>query len=184
MNRIEVTIKGISPLLMNRYPGIYEFDTKVKVKNPNKYEKETMARDKLYLDEKGKLFTPNTHIHGALINAGKKLQIKGQGKATYSKPFGSMVQVEPAFIVHKKQKWDIHSILTRNPNARGARNVTHRPKLDDWELDFTLYADPEIPPEVIKEGLERAGKYVGIGDWRPDTKGIFGKFQVTKFKEK
>ena len=42
---------------------------------------------------------------------------------------------------------------------------------------------PILPTDVLKEVLDRAGKYWGIGDWRPGTKGIHGKFMVTEFKE-
>ena len=51
------------------------------------------------------------------------------------------------------------------------------------ELTFHIIFEDEISPAVVKESLEIAGKYVGIGDWRPEKKGKFGKFQVTSFKE-
>ena len=35
----------------------------------------------------------------------------------------------------------------------------------------------------MKELLEIAGKVAGLGDWRPQKKGPYGKFQVTSWKE-
>lgn len=92
-----------------------------------------------------------------------------------------MVMIEPEAIKHKYKEFDIHIIRTVNPNTKGM-NMTKRPRLKKWELGFIAEIDNEIPIDVFKEALERAGKYVGIGDWRPATKGIHGRFMVTKFK--
>ena len=35
----------------------------------------------------------------------------------------------------------------------------------------------------MKNILDYGGQYVGIGDWRPEKKGKYGKFIVTSFKE-
>ena len=53
----------------------------------------------------------------------------------------------------------------------------------EWGLKFTVLAEDEINGATIKEALELAGKYSGLGDWRPEKKGKFGKFQVVSFKE-
>ena len=52
-----------------------------------------------------------------------------------------------------------------------------------WKLEFNIDIEDEIDPNAVKEALEIAGKYVGIGDWRPEKKGKYGKFQVTSFQE-
>lgn len=180
--KFKIKIEGTTSLLFNRPAEYTQFDNKVKIKNPNIDEDEE-AQKKLYVNN-GRIYTPATHIRGALVNAGKALKVKGQGKATYSKLFASMVMVVPELIEHKKVngKLDIQIDRTVNPNTKG-QNMTRRPRLKDWELEFEIEAEDEIPKEVLMEGLERAGKYVGIGDWRPATKGIHGKFIVTKFEK-
>ena len=47
----------------------------------------------------------------------------------------------------------------------------------------------DLDTEVMSEGLlrdivDKAGKAVGLGDFRPDCKGPFGKFEVTKWVAK
>ena len=177
MKTFGITIKGVTPLLFNKPPE-YQNDSAIKINNPA-FTEDVMG--KLYITLE-KPYTPATHIRGAIINAGKDLKVKGKGKATYSKMLASMIQIEPEAIVHKKTNFDIRVDRTVNPTTKGM-NMTKRPRLKEWELDFQLMAENEIPSEVIKECLDRAGKYVGIGDWRPATKGIHGKFMVTKFKE-
>ena len=180
MKKYKVEIKGITPLLMNK-PEQYGFDEQwVEKKASTDWEKE--ALQKLYVDADGVIYQPATHLDRALIEAGKKIKVKGQGKATYSKLFGSMVAVEEFEIVHKNPEYEIHKSLVVIPSTKG-RVMRYRPMFKDWELEFHIDAEDEIPADVIKEALEICGKYVGIGDWRPEKKGKFGKFQVVKFKE-
>jgi hypothetical protein len=63
--------------------------------------------------------------------------------------------------------------------------VRYRPVFKDWELEFDInIGDDQIPIEVIKQALDHAGLYVGIGDFRPGRGGKFGKFMVVRFEEK
>ena len=180
MKKYKVEITGITPLLQNK-PAEYGFDEQwIEKKASTDYEKE--ALQKLYIDSSGLIYQPATHIDRALIEAGKKIKVKGQGKATYSKLFGSMVAVEEFEIPHKIQEYEIHKSLVVIPSTKG-RVMRYRPMFKKWIIEFHIEGEEEIPQDVIKEALEIAGKYVGIGDWRPEKKGKFGKFQVTKFKE-
>lgn len=177
---INVTIQGTSPLLFNRFR-----DASIEGKSKRKAgaEQEQVVEDKLYFDGNNKICTPSTHIIGSLINASKNFQIKGKGKSTYSKLVGSSVEVEEELITHKNQKWIPYTISAVNPMTRGRMMVT-RPRMDNWELSFKLILKDEgISLETIKEILDYAGIYVGIGDWRPEKKGKFGKFIVTKFEK-
>ena len=141
-----------------------------------------IAKLKLYENE-GKLYQPSTHIKGALVEAGKDQKVVGKGKSTYSKIVGYAVEIEPYEIIHKKQDWSVHSVLAVNPSTRG-RNLLHRPILKEWELDFEVVFDEnQIPASILKEIFDRAGRFAGIGDWRPNKKGTFGKFQVISWKE-
>ena len=68
------------------------------------------------------------------------------------------------------------------PSTKG-RVMRYRPIFKKWKLEFNIDIEDEIDPNAVKEALEIAGKYVGIGDWRPEKKGKYGKFQVTSFQE-
>lgn len=180
--RVDVIIKGISPLLMNR-PDLMDIDEKSKRRLAGVDKSKEDFEKKKYLNDEGLLFTPDTHLKGALIESGKKAKVKGQGKATYSKIIGYAVLVSPSQIVHQSQDVEPYTVLAVNPNTKG-RNALTRPMLKEWELSFQIeYDSEEIPAEVLKECLDNAGRRVGIGDWRPQKKGTFGRFMVTKFEE-
>ena len=181
MKTYKVTIQGTSPLLMNR-PSALIGDISKEKKQEDKTPEE-MAKSKLYEDTNGKLYQPETHIKGSLVESGKNQKVVGKGKSTYSKIVGYAVEINPFEIVHKKQKWKPYSVLAVNPTTKG-RNLLHRPMLEEWELDFQVVFDEEqVPASILKEIFDRAGRTVGLGDWRPAKKGRFGKFQVTNWKE-
>ena len=180
MKKYEVEISGITPLLQNQ-PEEYGFDVQwVEKAASADYEKE--ALQKMYRSSDGKIYQPGEHIWRAIIDAGKKIRVKGAGKATYSKLFGSMIEIEPDILIHQNQEFEIYKKLVVIPSTKG-RIMRYRPMLKDWKLEFFILAEEEIQGSVLKEALEIAGKYGGLGDWRPGKKGKFGKFQVTSFKE-
>jgi hypothetical protein len=180
MKKYEVEITGVTPLLQNK-PEEYGFDTEwVEKKASNEYEKEALK--KLYVDMKGTIYQPATHIERSLIEAGKKVRVKGGGKATYSKLFGSMVTIPEMDIPHLITSYEVFKTLVVIPATKG-RVMRYRPMFKNWKLRFGVEFEDEIPADVVKQSFEIAGQYVGIGDWRPEKKGKFGRFMVTSFQE-
>lgn len=181
MKTYDITIEGTSSLLMNR-PSMLIGDIS-KDKKPDSDDIQGKAEEKLYINPKGELYQPATHLLGALVEAGKHKKVVGKGKATYSKIVGYAAQVDPFEIKHEIQKWEVFSVLAVNPSTKG-RNPLHRPMLKNWRLSFqVVFDETEIAPVIMKELFDIAGRIVGIGDWRPAKKGPYGKFQVTSWKE-
>lgn len=176
INKIKkVRIVGITPLLQNK-PEEYGFDEQwVEKKATQNINADALK--KLYVNKKMQIIQPSVHIERALIEAGKKIRIKGQGKATYSKLFGSMISVFPDEIIHENQDVDVFKSLVVIPSTKG-RIMRSRPILREWSLTFDVEYDVEIDPNSILEALRIAGRYVGIGDWRPEKKGKYGKFEL------
>ena len=174
---VNVKIEGVSPLLFNRFIDA-EISSAVKKRSGATHKAD--PADKLYIVD-GKIYTPATHIYGSIVNAGKNFKIQGKQRSTYSKLLGSSIEVNPEAIVHKFQDWEVFECSAVNPNTKG-RVISRRPMMRKWALDFTIsYNADDIPKEVLKGILDYAGRYVGIGDWRPDKKGKYGKFIVNKF---
>ena len=176
---IKVKIEDTTPLLMNRFR---EASISGKSKRRTGVMTDAELTDKLYLNSDGTPYIPNTYFKGALVESGKNFKIAGKGKATFSKLIGSTVMVEPEAIALDGE-WVKYSIAGVNPNTRG-RMMIHRPRFDKWACEFRIVLQDEgIDIASLKEILDYAGAYVGVGDWRPQKKGMFGKFIVTEFKE-
>ena len=172
---ISVQIKGSVPYLMNR------FAIDVGGPKPGKpdYKKEVVA--KLYKsDTDGLLYVPSSQIHGCLIEAGK--QFKTKGKGTYSKILGAFILIEPAELALIPQIWTADE---RPVVVNKARVLRYRPKWEaGWLLSFSLnILDDSIQPSIVKNILDHAGNFTGIGDFRPSKGGPFGRFIVTEYKE-
>ena len=178
MNKAIIQIEGISPLLINRFIDT-QIDSKAKKRTTS--AKEMNPEDKLYLDD-GKPYIPSVYFRNCLVEAGKQFKISGQGKKNYSKLLGSTIEVNPGIIHIMPGSWTVFRISAVNPMTKG-RMMVSRPKFDKWRCQFeVLCNDENVELSVVKEILDHAGKYVGVGDWRPDKKGVYGKFMVTSFK--
>jgi len=165
--KIDVSIEGVAPgLLMNRF-------AESSAEQPN-------VEETAYKNQEGKLYQPAEHILRAMTIAASSFRVEGRRRANYAKSFGSgLVVIEPPEIVHKNQSWVVD---TRPVKTKGKkRTARHRVCLPNWGLDFTILAGDGVSSDVVKSVLEYAGSHVGIGDFRPQRKGPFGRFKVTKF---
>lgn len=176
---IKVQIEGTTPLLFNRFRDI-QIEGKSKKRTGALAESD--IEDKLYLIDE-KVHVPAVYIKNCITEASKQFKIIGKGKSTYSKIVASTVDINPFMIEFKSNKYEVFRISAVNPMTKG-RMMTERPKYNKWSVEFEIILnDPAVPISVIHEILEHAGKYVGIGDWRPEKKGMFGKFMISSFKE-
>ena len=175
----DVKVEGVTPLLFNRFLDM-SIDSKVKKRSGA--TKDVNVELKLYKDGKGQVCVPATWLYGALVEAGKNFKVQGKGKSTYSKLIGSTIKINPEMFITSPQTWEPYSISAVNPMTRGRMMVT-RPRMNKWAFEFRLeFNEDDLPVEVIKNVLDYAGEYVGVGDWRPAKKGQFGKFIITEFK--
>jgi len=176
MQKYNVTIEGVTPLLFNRF---IDASIESKTKKRAGSAKDIDIEDKLYKDGTGKICVPSTWVTGSIVDASKNFKITGKGKATYSKLVGSSVSVTPAMFEVSPQTYEPYTVSAVNPMTKGRMMVT-RPKMDKWSISFSLeFNEDDIPLEVMKNILDYAGQYSGLGDWRPSKKGQFGKFMVT-----
>lgn len=182
MKKFNVKIKGIAPLLQAKHPTPQEEEDILKRAKSAKKTKDLTDKEAFdmhsYKTKSGKFFQPSEMIEAAMTKAA--VNYKLEGKKSYKDLMKSGVIIEPVEIVHKNQKFEMDARWGKNPNTRGAVWVV-RPVVDSWELEFTinLLQDERVESNVLKEILEYAGLYVGIGAWRPK----YGRFEVVEFKE-
>lgn len=174
-----VKIRGIVPLLINRYPIDATGITKKKPKGTLFNAKEAVEKC-LYRNAKGEIYQPSDHIEGALIKVGSSINIAGAGKKTYKDQMKTNIQVLPIEIPFPNgEKFATDVRLCVIPATRGRVPVA-RPRWDEWEFDFTIRVFDEtlLSGEILRELLETAGTTKGIGTYRPK----FGRFEVVKFE--
>jgi hypothetical protein len=175
MEKYSVEIKGTRPLLMNNpETEIGNVPTKRKGEHLSP-EKE--AEMKLYRDKEGKIAVPSLQLRGALRCAARGYAIKGRGRATYGSLIRAGIDIEPYMIPLKNDGWkiDIKQVVVQR-----ARIPRARPRFDNWGLEFKLINKDSaiLLRDTVRTILIDAGKWCGIGDYRPD----FGLFEVIKFE--
>ena len=173
--RSEVEIKGISPLLMHRFPL-------EPVQAIEKKTKEEQAKLAAYIDEEtDELYIPGVAIQRCLIAAAA--YSKGKGRASLQKPVAACVFVSPdqCGLGTKAYKIDARPVVIA---ATKGRIVRYRPRLDQWGVSFSLDYDPDMLTEAqLRTVVDDAGAKVGLLDFRPERKGPFGRFMVTVWKK-
>lgn len=160
-----------------------------------KQEKESSAdyedrtwRERLHVNEAGKVFIPPMAFKNCLSEVAKFLgkQIPGKGKSTYTKHFEAGVLVmDPLVLPISKDNVAKETYFVPADGRRGSgkRVTKHFPVIPHWKGDVTFYIlDETITQTVFKEHLEEAGKFIGIGRFRPRNNGFYGRFKITQLK--
>lgn len=189
MKEIRIKITGTTPLICNRFTD----EAQISASNGNrvatvgdKGSPKEQASKKLYIGNNGKPIIPQPNLFRAIIDGGKFFKA-GKSKVTTLKSSLIPACLEIAGIeipIKSRDGWEVDTRAVRIPST-GGRILSHRPKFNDWELEFTTHLDEEImSPALFREILDAAGKRIGLGDFRPDCKGPFGKFVVTLWQEK
>ena len=170
----DVTIKGLSALLMHRFPL-------EPIEAIEKKTKEEQAEIAAYRDSVTReLYVPGVNVQRALISAA--MYSKGKGRASLQKPIAACVLVTPERLLLGRHEYEIDSRAVVMPSTKG-RIVRHRPRIEDWKITFTVEWDGDLVTEdQIRRVVDDAGARVGLLDFRPERKGPFGRSIVTSWE--
>ena len=183
-----VTVEGVTPLMTNRFVGDIGVDdgNSRPVFRGEEGTPREQAWNTLYFSGDGEtLIIPGPNVFASLMEAGKWFKI-GRVKVTTVKTslLPACLHLEELVLpIEYKDEWEVDSRPVRIP-ATGGRIIRHRAVFNDWRLSFTLNLDATLlAPKMLREIVDAAGKRIGLGDFRPQTKGPFGKYVVTDWKQ-
>lgn len=184
MKTYEVSIESVSPYSSSRFHGEPEQDRETK----DAYEKRTW-RNKLTTTKAGKVIIKGSALKFALDTAAKQLgkQVPGKGKRTYTAIFKAGVLV-PEDIDIGIDAASVDGVWV-HVNADGVRGSGKRvmrcfPTVQSWKAKAQIYVlDDAITEDILGEHIDRAGKFVGLGQYRPENGGTNGRFKATAVKE-
>lgn len=188
---IDVAIRGITPLLINKMDRDVLERLRTKQKDPKtKSIGSTLtpredAERKLYLAEDGP-YLPGTMLMSCLIGAGVFVRLDGKRQVSTTKSTvlpGLMSLMTPTLRLvvpgtDKAAPWEPDIMQGRNPGG-GEAVALCRPRFDEWSFSCRIdIAVEEIGENTIRELWDKAGRRCGLGDFRPSRKGIYGQFVV------
>lgn len=174
-------LKSVSPYSQSR---AHESERQPR-ETADAYEQRTW-REKCHVNGDGNVFIPPMSFKQALDSAATMLgiQIRGKGKSTYTKFFLSGVLcTDPIVLPIGRDAVRGERIHANADGVRGSGKRVWRtfPVVDDWKanVQFHVLAD-EITQDVFEQHLRQAGAFVGIGRFRPQKGGFYGRFSVEK----
>lgn len=151
-------------------------------------------RERCHAMPDGKLFIPPMALSFALSATAKLLghQIPGKGKSTYTKHFMSGILVTDPIIItvdgktidkdEVEGKW--YYVDANGKRGSGTRVWRCFPEVPaGWQGQATIYVlDDTITQEVFEEHLIECGRFIGLGRFRPERGGFFGRFTPENFQ--
>jgi hypothetical protein len=182
MKIVDVRLESAGPYSQSRMHDSPKLDREA----ADAYEQRTW-REKCTVNDHGEICIPAMALKQMLDASAKLLgiQIPGKGKNTYTKHFkaGVICHDDVPLGVRKE---DVEPI-TINANADGVRGSGKRvkrtfPIIPQWSgtARFVIF-DDTITKEVFERHLTEAGRFVGIGRFRPENGGIYGRFTPGPF---
>ena len=194
------TLRGISPYSSSRkYDDLVP---RLEKENSEDYDKRTWREHANYDQKTREMFIPPMGLKLSLAEAAKRLSIKipGKGKASYTKNILSGVIAadriwlevpadgggkKPAWTRIKMEDAGLEGFLANSDGRRGSGSRVFRrfPILHQWRAEAILQLiDAEVPTEVFERCLKEAGNLIGVGRFRPQNGGYFGRFDVDAVK--
>jgi len=197
MKNIEITVTGITPLLMNAFKGDANEGSSGSSAAKDFGTPLQQAQGKLYIGMDGdSLVIPQPNIFSCIVEGGKFFK-NGKSKVTtlktslipscvffpdveYLLEYNGTVGTWTAATMDPGC-WSVDSRPIRNPST-GGRILRHRPIIHDWRFSFAVDLDTdEMSARLFRQIVDAAGSKIGLGDFRPACKGSYGRWKVTSW---
>ena len=190
--RYQVTIRGTSPLIQHStrgmdetHPLAVELAELAAKRGTNKTtaDKQRMALIEselaLWLDSAERVTIPPQALRSCIESAARKLKhgplVREGLMVEFGVEFAHDVPGETIQAIAAAAAYTVDVVVQRN------RVLRTRPKFDTWSCTFVLDVDPELIDEPkLRQWLDIAGRRLGLGDWRPEKSGVFGRFELER----
>lgn len=187
MKEYAIKIKGLTPYMQYRMDDekleVWEKKRGNIMERPDvSHEDAVRAEYHCHRNKAGQCYIPADQLRVSMINAGSYVKAKVGGRSKSMKVIvAATFQPSPEeIILPDYDAIDKRSAVNRNVKARV---IVVRPKWSEWSAEFVLkvYEDT-LTIQTIRQIIEYAGSYVGIGSYRPTCNGMFGRFEVEKIE--
>lgn len=187
MKTITAQIKGITALLQHRFTETAESESATRKANIVRGTPREEAEKVTYRAPDGTLYLPGAAIARLLREAGSQHKQRGTRRSLKWVVPSAVLVPQETITLHNGAPitdFEVDSRPVTIPSTKG-RIMRHRPRLDEWEATFNLEIDDTIlPVEVVHQLLTEGGTSLGLGDFRPEKGGPFGRFRVIEWDER
>lgn len=187
MKTIKVEIRGTTPLLIHRFGEEAETSKQSRAAMVADVDPRAAARKVAYIAPDGTFYFSSFSIPNAMGSAGSNHKMRGTRRtARFVVPSAIRMTSDTITILNghgPAKDFEVDSRPVTIPATKG-RIMRHRPRFNEWGAKFDLVVNETLMTvELAQQLLEEAGQQIGVGDFRPEKRGPFGTFRVTKFEE-
>lgn len=173
---VSIQVQGISPLIVHAWSEkarkmILDKQMKQNAKGKEAKDPKQDYEDSLYrLDDGSGYGFPVIAFKAAAVRAGTDLGLK-------------MTDLRRAFHLRGTMAPIVGEPRMREDMVRvgaGTADIRYRGEFPEWSAELTAdYKPTAISREQLQALFEEAGFSVGVGEWRPEKSGSYGRFTVT-----
>ena len=181
------TVEGLPPgLLMNRFKEQSEAEEEVRAIRQDRGTTRERAELAAYRDDEGNLYAPSTWFFRSMIEVGAYRKQRGSRKSMkYIIPAALVLPIDIVHLIDAEGKpirdFEVDARPVVIPSTKG-RIMAYRPKIETWRATFPMEVDTTIiGVDDAHQLLEDAGRRQGVGDFRPEKKGPFGRFKIIRW---
>lgn len=181
MKTATVHLESVSAYSQSAYYDVPKLDKEL----PKDYEARTW-RERMHVTDDGNVFIPPMSFKNCLAEAAKYLSIKIPGKrnATYTKHFLSGILVTDMLVLPERKdevKGEWLFVPSDGKTGGGSRVLKCFPLIPKWQGDMVFYVmDETITKDPFVDTLQAAGTFIGVGRFRPQRGGYYGRFKMTE----
>lgn len=147
--------------------------------------------EKAHIAENGQAYIPPMALKRSIDEAAKRLAIRKKGQTLFTKYIEAGTACVEEVYLHD---WDMRPITQERiksqslmcdaegkKGSRGGKMVLRTfPLFPQWTATAELHVfDASIPNHVYERCVRSAGVFVGLGRFRPENGGYYGRFEVT-----
>jgi hypothetical protein len=187
MRVVRVGIKGTSPYSQSRKTLTPKNDRETS----DEHERRTWRERMHSMGEErgtGEVYIPPMALKNCLDDAAKSLglTIPGKGKKGWAKVFeaGIMCVDNIPLGINAEDVIGEELFVPSDGRRGGGSRVTKVfPRIDEWGGTAVFHVlDDLITEDIFQRTIEHAGTLVGLGRFRPQNRGFYGRFDVTDIK--
>jgi hypothetical protein len=173
-----ITIQGISPLIVNAWSEKAKQMMRAKQtgapKEKSFKEPEEDFKASRYIDAQGRDCIPAVALKSCAVEAGV---ICGVFKTTLRKAFFVIGELIPIEADEPIMREDMVRV------GQGVADIRYRACYQNWSVKIPVEFQPRmISAEQLFNLFDNGGYSVGIGEWRPEHDGQYGRFRVAVSK--
>jgi len=174
---VEITVEGVSAILFHRW-DCDAVQAKAKARKGSTAKKEDNVESYVYRNGKNEISIPGEYFRMAIINAAKFSQDPRSPRKSAMDLFKAGIAVVSELCSLGTEKWDF---LDQRRVGLQRNSITRmRPAMfAGWKaaVELQVLLPEYITPHILNEVTGRAGRLIGVGDFRP----TYGRFQINVF---